>query len=150
MRIKTPPKKPSRRVVDIKYVQSMPGVGKTQAAINLMYQHLLYTGTRKDPGTRILYVAPTITLLLQTYKDLMEKVYDTNRSSLELYTTCLYSGRIGTHTRDIGSRIMAAFDDPNKRVIFITHHSFLELRSHPEFQNTTVVFDEDRQWVAAV
>jgi len=150
MRTKTSHKKPAHRVVDIKYVQSMPGVGKTQAAINFMYQHLLSLGTDRDPGTRILYVAPTITLLLQTYKGLMDKIYGAGHSHLESCTACIYSGRIGAHAQDINSRIMAAFNDSSKRVIFITHHSFLELRSHPEFPKTTVIFDEDRQWVAAV
>jgi hypothetical protein len=140
----------------INYVSASPGTGKTKAAIEFMRRHIERGSRGKRPGY-IFYVAPTRELLKQTILNL-EKVIP-KQQMLRRVRAAYSTGSVAASNIDEQVyRILDGYANDGSRtkefpegsIIFLTHQTFIELRDHPKFANTTVIFDEARQWVTMV
>lgn len=134
--------------MDIKYVMAAPGMGKTMGAVNMMHAHL--QAIQSDPSAgSIFYVAPSRQLLKQTWNNLLAQLGSAGNS--DLFKQCKYIvGSKIKGTAAVAARLYAHLDVCESSIVFITHNGFLKLRNHPRFANTTVIFDETRQWVTPV
>lgn len=137
----------------VKYVSAPPGTRKTTAAIEFMRRHI-ERGLNGDNVGYIFYVAPTRFLLDQTIKNLARAVPEDNHFMFR----AAYAKRQEQSARTrVEDEIYAVLDGRSNNsmdsipfaegsVLFMTHASFIKLRRHDKFQDTTVIFDESRKW----
>lgn len=135
----------------VNFVSAPPGLGKTRAAVEFMRKHV---AARKKVGY-ILYVAPTKKLLEQTVKG-MRTVLPEN---LHSYLHYIASGSDSSTSDNVMNIVNSVLNwkkgnglyegNPYRQgsILFITHATFLQLRTHDTFKDTTVLFDEARKWV---
>lgn len=138
----------------VNFVSAPPGLGKTRAAVEFMRKHVEAGHAKKKPGY-ILYVAPTKKLLEQTVKSVQRVLPESQHSFLHY----IASGSDSSTNDNVMSIVNSVLNwkkgnglyvgNPYKHgsIMFITHATFLQLRSHSTFEHTTVLFDEARKWV---
>lgn len=144
----------------IEYVDTLPGMGKTEGAVRLMADHLL---DQKAKGL-LIYVAPTTALLTKVRDErLIPKLRAANASAATLDQIRLhesFSGKrqgrnvsvVTTIRREIeGSREMngnVTVKALPKAVMLITHAAFFRLPlALKNKDNVTIIFDEARKCV---
>jgi hypothetical protein len=140
----------------IRYVAEQPGIGKTSAALAFLADFVRRGFDGEDVGYAI-YVAPTRTLLRQSFGNLYDLVDPQYRFMLHIKCGKGSNARASNVLREIealldekqtSSRAVAPFCQGS--VLFITHAAFLLLRGHEKFNRTQVIFDEARKWVQLV
>jgi hypothetical protein len=141
--------KKSLVIPTIEYVDALPGVGKTRAAIEFMRQHV-EAGLRGGLVGHIIYVAPTKRLLHQTYDQLINifSLGNLPQEEVNRHVRILYSTVADKFSK---SSVMSSIDSflrvqPEGSILFITHQAFLQLSKYSCFHRTTVLFDEARKW----
>jgi len=137
----------------VRYVSAPPGTGKTNASLEFMRRHIL-AGLDGKPVGYVFYVAATVELLQQTISNLERLVPATTHFMFRsIYAT--EQDKFSGYT--VTSKILAVLDDKavgtkkaipftHGSILFMTHAAFIELRRHPKFADTIVIFDEARKW----
>ncbi len=147
------PTPPDSSVVPIYYISSIPGTGKTEAALAFMVDHLQKVLAGKSTD-RIIYAVPSIGLLSQSQQRIVALIQArfSAAKARELISLCSFvvADDLRTFERTPVAQKTYQKLDEGKHLLFLTHQGFLLLRNHPTFKDTIVIFDEDRPWVSKV
>jgi hypothetical protein len=140
-----------RKELVVNYVSAPPGTGKTKAAIEYMRRHIL-AGLEGVNVGYLVYVAPTKDLLDQTSSGLELKLpVDSRNRIFKVYSRGKTSGQTLRFVNEIlEGRKVNSLDSilfSIGSVLFLTQETFLKLRRHDKFKETTVIFDESRKWI---
>lgn len=143
-------------ILNVNYVSAPPGARKTTAALNYLATKVMQGYRGKNVGYFV-YIAPTRELVKQSAMNLrrllpadiadlmIHSMYSEGPNSDSAVVDEIYAVLDG---RSISSRTPIPFTYGS--VLFMTHKSFLNLRRHEKFLETTVIFDEARKWVEMV
>jgi len=139
-------------ILSINYVDAPPGTGKTRACIEMMRRHV-QAGIKNENQGYIFYVAPTKKLLDQTVSNLLKvlpkkdhsfvrTVYCEGKHGPDRTENWIYNIMNGRRVSELGVVLF----EPGS-ILFMTHATFIKLRRHDKFKDTTVIFDESRKWI---
>jgi len=140
----------------IEFVDSLPGMGKTEAAINLMAEHLL-----SDVPGLLIYVAPTHELLLRVKDDrlipLLRKATPRQLGSIRSYDSKVKSDLfLGSVVASIRRDIEGGYEAKGNvkinaqvnGVLLVTHSAFFRLpMALKNKEHVQIIFDEARKCV---
>ncbi|QRE00084.1 hypothetical protein [Burkholderia phage BCSR5] len=138
----------------VKYVSLPPGAGKTDAAIEMMKQHIQRALDLKHKPRYVFYVATTRHLLKQTAERLHKQLSTKERRRLRIAYSEEGSKDDDTVQEQVNNILAGRTNDGKKKqaweegcVLFMTHKAFLALSNHKDIiKDTVVLFDESRKW----
>lgn len=136
------------QVARVHYVNSIPGAGKTRAALQFAVETLHNHGTADHV---LVYAAPTHKLLSQFYNDLSRKV--TNKRHMKhVHVITGTRSHLPVHTQF--AALLNSYSDadivmkqvPNGSVILVTHECLRKIPvDQPGKNRVSLIFDEARQ-----
>lgn len=151
----------------LEYVSGHPGLGKTQASIDYMVQHL----TNPEKSSILIYTPPLVCIIEEVYEQLLNRFPSTKkaRALASSYLVPLYGKPSSPEKKNYSlcppGQVMQSIyivlgrDKPDTSkstllrkmplgsILFITHKSFRSIEPLAAFEHIEVIFDEAEKFI---